>query len=433
MADDANPLDGHRELRGGRVLVLCFDGTSDLFDRGTNAVQLMSFLKTDDYTRQMVYYQSGVGTYLRPNMLMPIVRTVLKLLDDAFAWDLDDHVMGGYRFLMQNWLPGDRIMLFGFSRGAYTARALAGMLEKVGLLPRGNNEQVPYAYKMYKRIDSEGWTESDAFKKTMSTPVHVDFVGVWDTVSSVGFMMNEYLPFTASNYHIRVFRHAVALDEHRCMYRPNMWHYTVPPFEAPPPASLETGKEPGALKRPTDIQEVWFAGCHGDVGGGNPPDKNGALMARIPLLWMIREAVLTKTGILWNELALQQAGFKLPMPAPEDTIKMQRQNGATDPDGPVQNYISALDAHYEQDVSASIHDKLNMNKLWWILEIIPLKYRRQQKNGQWRSYFGPHLGRPRHIPDPPPPTNVHVSVAQRMSKVKYKPRAKWEGEPNWVE
>ncbi|KZT56882.1 hypothetical protein CALCODRAFT_435135 [Calocera cornea HHB12733] len=422
MADNGIPLDGRPELRGGRVLVLCFDGTSDLFDRGTNAVQLMSFLKTDDYTRQMVYYQSGVGTYLRPNMLMPIVRSVLKLLDDAFAWFVEPQVMGGYRFLMQNWLPGDRIMLFGFSRGAYTARALAGMLEKarhVGLLPRGNNEQVPYAYKMYKRIDAQGWTESESFKKTMSNPVCVDFVGVWDTVSSVGFMMNEYLPFTASNYHIRVFRHAVALDEHRSMYRPNMWHYTVPPFEAPPPATLATGKEPGSLPKPTDVQEVWFAGCHGDVGGGNPPDKNGALMARIPLMWMFREAILTKTGILWDERALHEAGFELPIPAPEETE-------------PGRNDISSLDAHYERDVSASIHDKLKMMKLLWILEILPLKYRRQEKNGNWRTYFGPHLGRPRHIPDPPPPTNVHVSVAKRMSEDRYKPRAKWQGEPNWV-
>lgn len=159
--------------------MLCFDGTTDLFARGTNVVQLMSFLKRDDYTQQVVYYQSGIGTYLPPNRLMPVVRLVLRLLDDAFAWDLDDHVMGGYRFLMQNWLRGDRIMLFGFSRGAYTARALAGMLEKVGLLPRGNNEQVPYAYKMYKRTDAQGWSESDDFKKTMSNPVTVDFVGVW--------------------------------------------------------------------------------------------------------------------------------------------------------------------------------------------------------------------------------------------------------------
>jgi len=257
---------------------------------------------------------------------------------------------------------------------------------------------------------------------------------VWrDTVSSVGLMTSYHLPFTISNYHIRVFRHAVALDEHRCMYRPNLWHYTVPPFEVPPPTAIAEGKDSGALKKPTDVQEVWFAGCHGNVGGGNPADKSGGLMSRIPLIWMIREAVLTKTGIIWDEEALLEAGFRLPIPSPDETAKTQRPNGATTTEGPIQNSVSSLDAQYDRDVSATSLDKLKIDKLWWLLEIIPMRYRRQEKNGQWRSYFAPHLGRPRHIPNPPPPTNVHVSVAQRMSEDRYRPRAKWDGEPFWVE
>ena len=74
---------------------------------------------------------------------------------------------------------GDKICLFGFSRGAYTARALAGMLHKVGLLPAHNNQQVPFAYKMYTRTDETGWKQSVAFKKAFSVDVEIDFVGVW--------------------------------------------------------------------------------------------------------------------------------------------------------------------------------------------------------------------------------------------------------------
>lgn len=87
--------------------------------------------------------------------------------------------MGGYKFLMQNYREGDRICLFGFSRGAYTARCLAGMLHKVGLLPASNIEQVPFAYNMYKRNTTEGWKQSASFKKTFSRAVMIEFVGCW--------------------------------------------------------------------------------------------------------------------------------------------------------------------------------------------------------------------------------------------------------------
>ena len=87
--------------------------------------------------------------------------------------------MGGYQYLMNNWRSGDKISIFGFSRGAYTARALAGMLTKVGLLPRDNIEQVPFAYKMYSRTDELGWKQSTAFKKAFSVDVTIEFIGVW--------------------------------------------------------------------------------------------------------------------------------------------------------------------------------------------------------------------------------------------------------------
>ncbi len=76
-------------------------------------------------------------------------------------------------------IEGDKICIFGFSRGAYTARSLAGMLHKVGLLPANNHQQVPFAYKMYMRVDDIGWEQSNGFKKAFCIDVNIEFIGVW--------------------------------------------------------------------------------------------------------------------------------------------------------------------------------------------------------------------------------------------------------------
>ncbi|CAE6502263.1 unnamed protein product, partial [Rhizoctonia solani] len=150
------PLDSI--TRPGRNLVLCFDGTGDQYDQdNSNIVRFVQLLKKDDKTKQMVYYQTGIGTGVGPSPKGRIATKISQTLDTMIASGLGDHVRGGYEFLMQNYSDGDRISLFGFSRGAYTARALAGMLHKVGLLPAYNNEQVPFAYEMFKRDDDEGW------------------------------------------------------------------------------------------------------------------------------------------------------------------------------------------------------------------------------------------------------------------------------------
>ncbi|KAG8932554.1 hypothetical protein FRC02_000932 [Tulasnella sp. 418] len=116
-----------------RTLVLCFDGTADSFDdTNTNIIRLFSILEKDDPEKQLVYYQPGLGTYVSESIVWsPILRRIALMLDQGVAWYLDAHIMGGYTFLMDNYRPGDKICLFGFSRGAYTARCLAGMLHKV--------------------------------------------------------------------------------------------------------------------------------------------------------------------------------------------------------------------------------------------------------------------------------------------------------------
>jgi uncharacterized protein (DUF2235 family) len=124
---------------------------------------------------QMIYYQPGIGTWTAPGIHGTIQRWVAKTVDLAIAYFLPDHVMRGYEFLMDNHLPGDKICMFGFSRGAYTARALAGMLHCVGLLPKGNIEQVPFAYRIYKNNSDLAGN----FKTTFCKSVEIEFMGVW--------------------------------------------------------------------------------------------------------------------------------------------------------------------------------------------------------------------------------------------------------------
>lgn len=203
----------------GRTLVVCLDGTGDQFDHdNSNVVHFVATLKKDD-PNQVVYYQSGIGTYDGQGLSGGFTAA----MDMAVGSSLGVHVRDAYEFLMQNYHEGDRICLFGFSRGAYTARCLAGMLNKVGLLPAHNTAQVHFAYNFFKDDSEVGWMMSQGFKKTFCIEVNVYFLGLWDCVASVGFIPRR-LPFTktASNK-IDHFRHAMALDEHRAKFKICRW------------------------------------------------------------------------------------------------------------------------------------------------------------------------------------------------------------------
>ncbi|KDQ30789.1 hypothetical protein PLEOSDRAFT_1035733 [Pleurotus ostreatus PC15] len=457
-----------------RTLVLCFDGTGDQFDAdNSNIVQLFSLLKKDDKTKQMVYYQSGIGTYVSPKVATPVMSKVSQTLDAMIAWNLDAHVMDGYEFLMQNYMDGDRICIFGFSRGAYTARALAGMLHKVGLLPASNHQQVPFAYKMFTRADPLGWEQSNAFKEAFSIDVTIEFIGVWDTVSSVGLIPRR-LPFTTSNTVVRTFRHAVALDERRAKFKANLWNKPLPHEE-----NLGTSKTPKhssfiriseeeheltQLERqyselqgkPTDIEEVWFAGCHCDVGGGSVSNKTKHSLARISLRWMIRECFKTNTGIMFDAERLKNVGLdpqtlhpfvtpRPPSPAPS-TAPSEKEGLLSRPPSPFPPVASVSEEEEELlDALSPKYDQLKLKPFWWILEFIPMEYRFQVgKDNRWVSYFGPNKARSRIIPRQRScGFKVHRSVKIRMEaehehhnpkkQKKYTPKAKFHTDPIWVD
>ncbi|KZO94581.1 hypothetical protein CALVIDRAFT_599949 [Calocera viscosa TUFC12733] len=435
----------------GRRLILCFDGTSNLFDKSnTNVVKLVSYLKKDDLNEQQVYYQTGVGTYIPPGTMMPFAVKFAKIIDQAVAWDIGNHVMGGYTFLMQNWTPGSKISIFGFSRGAYTARALAGMLHKVGLLSRSNEEQVPFAYNMYANASDM----CDDFKRTFCNPVDVDFLGVWDTVSSVGVLTETDLPFTDSAQFIRVFRHAVSLDERRCKFKANLCDLKcgkraeVRKRRLGLHTSLEETqdiKDPDCTAPHTDVEEVWFAGGHGDIGGGCVTNDVEHSANRIPLVWMIREIVLSHTGITFDPAALKRDGIALP------THAAQEKGG---------NAVRQLDKQYEKDVEAPIHDWLNIDKRWWLLEVLPFTCRvlrkvkrvgkkdktgvsqdakpgknakdqkKTKKQSKWKLSPWPNFGHYRDLP--PTGLKVHVSVLERQSNdPAYAFR--WSEAPEWIQ
>ncbi|KAG8214503.1 hypothetical protein J3R82DRAFT_9559 [Butyriboletus roseoflavus] len=381
---------------------------------------------------------------------------------------LDEHVMGGYKYLMDNYHTGDKICLLGFSRGAYTARALAGMLHKVGLLPRDNLQQVNFAYKAFKRTDKLGVKLAAGFKRTFSRDVKVEFVGVWDTVQSTGILVSRMLPFTESNNVIKVFRHALSLDEHRARFRPNLYHWPPQDNEPDQVAELKDaatrkahavkstfkrffkGKDPRAqlnqaagfkpladgaqrngdgndvasdttepkakfaadeLSPGTDVLEVWFSGCHSDIGGGNVQDDVKVSLAQIALHWMVEQVIQSQCGILFDNDELARIGFTAPPPQPSLSCgqvlpdsnmndralvasEIETTRDATDisacivqelPNEPKQPTPSPETYPEHSDAIAPLYDELKITKLWWLLEIMPSCNALQDANGVWHN------------------------------------------------
>ncbi|KAL2008269.1 hypothetical protein VTN00DRAFT_8251 [Thermoascus crustaceus] len=192
------------------------------------------------------YYQPGIGTYVTTNslsntgLISRIKSSYLKAKDSAIGSSFGDHVMGGYKFLMRYYTPGDEIYFFGFSRGAYIARFLAEMLDYIGLLESGNEELIRFAWKTFAKWQQRsGSTEDDrkekkklfdfmkAFRETFSRPVsRIRFMGLFDTVNSVprfesAWMQRSKFPYTARSS-ARVIRHAVGIDERRAKFRQDL-------------------------------------------------------------------------------------------------------------------------------------------------------------------------------------------------------------------
>jgi uncharacterized protein (DUF2235 family) len=270
-------------------------------------VKLFYTLEQHDPSRQVAYYHPGLGTMESPAALSGFSRRMTRCLGNAVGYGLDLDIRYAYVFLMNNYDEGDKVFLFGFSRGAYTVRAVAALLHMYGLIPRGNEPFVPYAIRLLMaihKIDNKRGNRTEEerryfklahdFKNTFATRVCKPwFVGVWDTVSSIGWYENPlHLPYTADNPDIEIGRHAISIDERRAFFRSNLW---IP-------------KDPPAQTGPKDLKQVWFPGVHCDVGGGYAESESG--LSKIPLQWMLREAAAAELLVdpLKRAAVLGQAG-----------------------------------------------------------------------------------------------------------------------------
>ena len=249
-----------------RNIVVCCDGTGNEYGKNnTNVVETYALARKT--ATQIAYYDPGVGTggwaYDEES------GRLRALTDQGTGAGLQKNVNDAYRYLMEVYQgpEADRIFLFGFSRGAFTVRSLAGMLHKVGLLERNADNHLEYAAKTYNR--QRNARVAAGFKATFSRPAPVHFIGVWDTVESLVLNEGRRWADARLNPDIAFAYHALAIDERRKDFRPCLWVWDE------------------AKKRPEQtMEQVWFAGVHSDVGGYHP--KRG--LANISLHWMLGKA-----------------------------------------------------------------------------------------------------------------------------------------------
>jgi len=380
----------------GKNVIVCCDGTGNEFsDDNSNVVKLYTCLIVD--REQVAYYHPGVGTMGSPNETTRVGKKWSKITGLAFGSGFQANVADAYRFLMDNYADGDRIYLFGFSRGAYTVRALAGALYMFGLLCPGNEGHLPYLLQMFsdesRRSYNKGGVHTlqvdptaEAFRETFSRTVPIHFVGVWDTVSSIGWIYDPVkLLFDGQNPVMRKGRHAVSVDERRCFFQDNLWGKALPLERT---RVLENNYA-AARDQQQDIVQAWFPGVHSDVGGSYPQAGSGPAMNA--LQWMLEEAEADGLKI---HLEKRDAIFGRPSPNFPGICAM---NVPADPP------------------TKCLHNSLTLP--WWPLEAFPHKYFDDQGNKRWRLIPWPHR---REIPYG---ALIHPSLRARLKDdPEYKPK-----------
>ncbi|SDG25548.1 Uncharacterized alpha/beta hydrolase domain [Limimonas halophila] len=253
-----------------KTIVVCCDGTGQKFDGNkTNPLKFYSCLR--ESPEQRCFYDPGVGTFdperveFGKTWLHKAAAWLGKVRGKALGHGIVRNITDAYRYLMNVYEEGDRVVLIGFSRGAFTVEALAGLLRKCGLLLPDHDNLLPYAIEMYLQSGNEQVAAD--FKDTVARSCRPSMIGVWDTVASLGpFLRSErhFLNGPVGDLADTAYK-ALSIDERRRPFAPSRW--------------LLPEREKG-------FEEVWFAGVHSDVGGGYAE----AGLAHVPLQWMIRKA-----------------------------------------------------------------------------------------------------------------------------------------------
>ncbi|GLB05817.1 hypothetical protein AtubIFM57258_001107 [Aspergillus tubingensis] len=395
---------------GPRKLVLCLDGTGNQFmgfERDSNIVKIYQMLEKNT-PGQFHYYQPGIGTYVEgqssssgllryPRKLQS---NIITTIDQGVGTTFESHVLAAYRFIMRYYYPGDHIYIFGFSRGAYTARFLAEMIHELGLLSQGNEEMIHFAWETFSNFQqARGKTDRTAkdealisymkkFNTTFCRPqVQIHFLGLFDCVNSVGQFeipfhrkSHQYLVSPAARH----IRHAVSIHERRLKFKPAL-------------VLLDKTK-------PVDLKEVWFAGNHGDVGGGwSLAPGQFHLLSDTPLNWMLQEV-----------LHLEKSESKLSFHTLNVADVVERENAFPGKEEP------GTTAYDVRKRTNQPHDMLMFNRgatflmviFWWILEILPLFTRLELEHGKWvPRQWPPNMGAPRDIPED---AVIHPSVHEMV-------------------
>ncbi len=242
-------------------IVICCDGTGNEFGRNNTNV-VLTYMLVEKEERQVAYYDPGVGTggweYEEDGMGLRAKG------DQATGRGLQRNVEDAYRHLMRRYQPGDRVYLFGFSRGAFTVRSLAGMLHKCGLLWADADNLVEYAGRIYNSTNVDAVAQE--FRAAFGRPCPVHFIGVWDTVESLVMNAGKRFHDASLNPEVANGYHALAIDEVRRDFAPCLWD--------------------GRAIDGQTIEQVWFAGVHADIGGWY--DERG--LSNVTLHWMLEKA-----------------------------------------------------------------------------------------------------------------------------------------------
>lgn len=275
-------------------IITCSDGTwnkPSTTQKGkpvrTNVQKIFDLICKRDSNNilQIKYYDQGIGA--EGNWFT-------RTFDGATGKGIDNNIMDAYKFIVWNYEPGDEIYLFGFSRGAYTARSLAGLIRKSGILKKNDLNLLSKAYQLYR--NHEAMPDSDEaikFRKDNSFDVYnIKFIGVWDTVGSLGIPLHLFQWINRKKYSfydttlssiVKYAYHAISIDERRGNFQPTLWELSK--------------------NRARDFEQVleqrWFAGVHSNVGGGYPDEG----LSDIALKWITEKA--SETGLAYDAAKLK--------------------------------------------------------------------------------------------------------------------------------
>lgn len=269
-------------------LIILFDGTWNSPEDQTNVWRMKEMLADTgpEGIGQDCFYDAGVGTNWYD-----------KFTGGIFGKGLSRNIQQGYAWLSNAYQDGDEVFMFGFSRGAYTARSLVGFIRKCGLLRSGDHQNVERAYELYRKKDeTPDSIEAVAFRRTYSREIRVKFIGVWDTVGALGIPAS-HVPFNRTYYSfhdtglsgiVDYAYHALAVDENRRDYAPTLWTAISP--------------------RNLAVEQRWFVGAHANVGGGYKDDA----LPHLPLQWLQGKA--KACGLTFkNDVIIGQGDYLAPI------------------------------------------------------------------------------------------------------------------------